>query len=246
MTDTDLAISIFTILPIFLFPTISLYFYLKKTFGSNKQKVIEVVDSKINVCGLRIMLMVVCIIVIPLTIIYPQYFTFSWKDDVFQDIQNASIYENVVIIFGIIILFISDILVGWTLYHLGRMWTMLVSKVENPKLITTGPYKLARHPMYTSFIIYFIGFLIATQLWLICIVAIIHFSFAAIRIRKEERILISQFGNEYIQYMNARGAFCPCTICDCGLSQSERTNMYLSLSVDINDNSNATNYGSLK
>ena len=94
------------------------------------------------------------------------------------------------IIIGVLIMFIGDFLLIWTLYNLGRMWTMLVSKVNNAELVTTGPYQLARHPMYCSVIIYFIGYLITSGGWFVEIMFIIHFIFVVTRIRNEERVLI--------------------------------------------------------
>ncbi len=41
------------------------------------------------------------------------------------------------------------------------------------------------------------------------------------RIRQEERLMIREFGDEYIQYMKRTGAFCPWTVCDCGVDYNK-------------------------
>lgn len=226
MDAVNLIFTIIVIIAYLLFPATILFFYLKRSCGQNAQQVNEQVDHPINVWGIRITILFVLAAMV-LTEIFPDTFTFSWEDDVFRNTKNASTWNLVMIIIGTIILFIADFSLIWTLYHLGRMWTMLVSKVNDAHLVTNGPYKLARHPMYLSVIIYFIGYLITSGGWFVEIMFIVHFAFVVSRIRNEERVLIQQFGNEYIEYMHERGAFCPCTTCDCGISQQERNGVLL-------------------
>eukprot|EP00483_Globobulimina_turgida_P008212 UN08228 len=201
-----------------------LYFYIKRTRGKNKQKVVETMETSTNLWGIRISIFALIVSNIP-SAIWPQYLTFpgDWNNghwDIFNEINvdhdKARIYTYVIMIFGIILMLIGDILLIWTLHNLGRMWTMLVSTVENAELVTTGPYQLARHPMYTSIIIFWIGYFFVGQ-WFTWICGTSAFIFVITRIRNEERVLIKQFGQEYIDYMNKRGAFCCYTLCDCGI-----------------------------
>eukprot|EP01084_Bolivina_argentea_P157902 275129_1 len=205
-----------------------IYFYLKRSCGKNKQKVIQRVETSLNLWGIRISILFVLISII-ISSMWPQYFTFygEWKHahwDIFDGMNanKARTYTYIIMSFGITLMFIGDILLIWTLYNLGRMWTMLVATVENAELITTGPYQLARHPMYTSIIIFWIGYLLGIGQWLTWICGDVAFIFAITRIRNEERVLIKQFGQEYIDYMNTRGAFCCYTFCDCGIGAQER------------------------
>ena len=226
MDAAEWTLTIIVVIAYLLFPATIVFFYLKRTCGKNAQKVDEQVDHPINVWGIRITILFV-IAAMVLTAIFPDTFTFSWKDDVFKNSKNRSTWSLVMLIIGAIILYIADFLLIWTLYNLGRMWTMLVSKVNDAQLVTSGPYQLARHPMYCSVIIYFIGYLIISGGWLVEIMFIFHFAFVITRIRNEERVLIQQFGSQYIEYMNQRGAFCPCTQCDCGISYQERSAVLL-------------------
>lgn len=73
--------------------------------------------------------------------------------------------------------------------------------VENQRLITEGVYSHIRHPLYLGEISRNIGFaLFFTSLYGL-IVMIIANVFLIMRIRIEERMLISQFGKEYEEYM---------------------------------------------
>lgn len=88
----------------------------------------------------------------------------------------------------------------WARIHLGTNWGMPMSQKEKPELVTTGPYRLVRHPIYTGFCIAMLGSAITGGLpWFIWF---IFFSASFIySAKKEERIMQSQFPNEYIEYM---------------------------------------------
>jgi protein-S-isoprenylcysteine O-methyltransferase Ste14 len=41
--------------------------------------------------------------------------------------------------------------------HLGRNWGLPMSRKEQPELVTSGPYALIRHPIYTGLILAMLG-----------------------------------------------------------------------------------------
>lgn len=83
---------------------------------------------------------------------------------------------------------------------LARYWTPFASTGKEQKLVKTGIYAKARHPIYLSGLFLSLGFtLIAGNLYgllffILSLVAIV------IRIKKEERELITRFGEEYKEY----------------------------------------------
>ena len=84
--------------------------------------------------------------------------------------------------------------------HIGRNWGMPMSRKENPELITTGPYRLVRHPIYSGTLLAILGSAIALRgLWFFVFIffAIYLIVFA---VRKEEELLITEFPNEYSEY----------------------------------------------
>jgi protein-S-isoprenylcysteine O-methyltransferase Ste14 len=93
---------------------------------------------------------------------------------------------------------------------LGRHWTISVGLREGHTLITTGIYKYLRHPMYAAHLVWAIGQILILHNWIAgysFIVAIIPFYFY--RKRKEEEMLIEEFGEEYLEYKQKTGALFP-------------------------------------
>ena len=73
------------------------------------------------------------------------------------------------------------------------------NKVEH-KLIRTGPYKWVRNPAYTGIIIGVIGSTVADgELLALLAIVLIVVGFL-IKIRTEEKFLLEEFGEVFIQY----------------------------------------------
>jgi hypothetical protein len=93
---------------------------------------------------------------------------------------------------------------------LGKQWNVRAMLVDQHTLVTTGPYAIVRHPIYTGIL----GVMIATGLvntyWFV-VLAALAFGFAGttMRIRQEELLLQEQFGPEFEAYKNAVPAFLP-------------------------------------
>ncbi len=83
---------------------------------------------------------------------------------------------------------------------LARYWTLFSTTEKEQKLVKTGIYAKVRHPIYLSGLILSLGFtLIAGNLYglLFFILSLVAF---ITRIKKEERELITKFGEEYKEY----------------------------------------------
>ena len=96
----------------------------------------------------------------------------------------------------------------WARLHLGRNWgTPMTQKVE-PELVTSGPYRLARHPIYSGILIAGIGTAVALSwLWLTAFaLAGIYFVYAA---TVEERYLAERFPNDYPPYKRSTKMLVP-------------------------------------
>jgi len=93
---------------------------------------------------------------------------------------------------------------------LGKQWAMRARLVEGHQLITTGPFAYIRNPIYTGML----GMLIATGLaaehWIALIPAIVIFVIGmVIRIRTEEKLLRSEFGEQFEDYARRVPAVIP-------------------------------------
>ena len=76
-------------------------------------------------------------------------------------------------------------------------------------LVTSGPYRWVRHPLYTVGASLFIAFGMMADNWFMAGLGILTFILMAIRTPKEEANLIEKFGDEYREYMKRTGRFFP-------------------------------------
>jgi protein-S-isoprenylcysteine O-methyltransferase Ste14 len=77
-------------------------------------------------------------------------------------------------------------------------------KIKVPsKIVSSGPYKYIRHPMYLGTLLMMAGFswLATKQIGLSILLTYMTLNFVIERIDREENILISVFGEFYINYM---------------------------------------------
>jgi protein-S-isoprenylcysteine O-methyltransferase Ste14 len=84
---------------------------------------------------------------------------------------------------------------------LGRQFAYEARLVEDHKLITAGPYRFVRNPMYTGLY----GLTLATAMvysqWIVIpLFTALFAAGTAIRVRSEERLLRGQFGAEFEAY----------------------------------------------
>ncbi len=102
------------------------------------------------------------------------------------------------------------VLFSWIHHTLGRNWSGLLEIHKDHTLITHGPYRYVRHPMYTSFFILGVGILLLSANWLIASVYLIAASSMYIdRVSSEEKMMIERFGDAYRDYMKRTGRLIP-------------------------------------
>jgi protein-S-isoprenylcysteine O-methyltransferase Ste14 len=97
----------------------------------------------------------------------------------------------------------------WARVHIGQYWSARVTLKEDHKLISTGPYKYVRHPIYTGLLVATVGTALAIGRWQgLAGVAIILFAHI-LKARKEERLMTSHFGATYEDYRSHTGFLIP-------------------------------------
>jgi protein-S-isoprenylcysteine O-methyltransferase Ste14 len=97
----------------------------------------------------------------------------------------------------------------WARNHLGRNWSGIVTVKEDHELITTGPYSVVRHPIYTGLLLAFVGSAIAVgESRGVLAVAIVLWSLLR-KLRFEERWMREQFGETYEAYSRRVRALVP-------------------------------------
>jgi protein-S-isoprenylcysteine O-methyltransferase Ste14 len=112
--------------------------------------------------------------------------------------------------FGFLIGLSALILFFWVLRSLGRNFSTTLTIKKDQTLVSQGPYQWVRHPMYTSFVLLWVGFFFLSTNWFIGLTGILGFVLAiVIRTPKEEQMMIERFGDEYIAYMKRTGRYLP-------------------------------------
>src|SRR5579872_7083993 len=97
----------------------------------------------------------------------------------------------------------------WAREHLGRNWSRSVTIKQDHELITTGPYAVVRHPIYTGILTGFLGMAIAISQVRGFIVFVLIFLALWIKFRMEEQWMRSEFGEAYTAYAHRTAALVP-------------------------------------
>lgn len=100
-------------------------------------------------------------------------------------------------------------LVYWTFSSLGRNVTDTVAIRGGHSLVTQGPYRWVRHPLYSFGTLLFIGFILLSANWFIGLTGLFALILLVARTRIEEAKLIDVFGDKYREYMKHTGRFLP-------------------------------------
>jgi protein-S-isoprenylcysteine O-methyltransferase Ste14 len=95
----------------------------------------------------------------------------------------------------------SLVLIQSALRTLGKQWSLAARLVEGHDLVTTGPYRLVRHPIYTGLFGMLLGTALALSQWPALLAASAVFLIGTLlRVRAEERLLLAAFGDAYRDY----------------------------------------------
>jgi protein-S-isoprenylcysteine O-methyltransferase Ste14 len=97
----------------------------------------------------------------------------------------------------------------WAREHLGSNWSRSVTIKQGHELITTGPYAVVRHPIYTGSLAGFLGMAIAVSQVRGVVALVIMFLSFWIKLRMEEEWMRSQFGETYADYARRTAALVP-------------------------------------
>ncbi|MGE5251169.1 MAG: methyltransferase family protein [Bacteroidota bacterium] len=104
---------------------------------------------------------------------------------------------------------LCDFLILWLFRAIGTGITPTVATRTEHRLVTSGPYRYIRHPLYTFGTLFFVSFGMAADLWPVFVMTVIAFGLLASRVPNEEAHLLARFGDEYRRYRESTGAFLP-------------------------------------
>jgi len=97
----------------------------------------------------------------------------------------------------------------WAREHLGSNWSRSVTIKKDHELITTGPYAVVRHPIYTGILVGFLGMAIAiSEVRGFVVLALITLALW-MKLSMEEKWMRAEFGEAYAAYSRHSSALVP-------------------------------------
>ena len=89
----------------------------------------------------------------------------------------------------------------WAAFTLGGYYTRTLMTTAGHKVVTTGPYAKIRHPAYLGVILLWSGFgVVSGNLIIAFVFPVIFLAVYLYRISVEERMLVTELGDDYTQY----------------------------------------------
>lgn len=118
-------------------------------------------------------------------------------------VENQTVRNTCAVIGFVMIIF------GALLRMSARGYKKSISQ-QGQALVTGGPYKLVRNPMYLGTFLISVGFIFPLfPLWTIIIFSTVFYLRFVIQIKKEEQFLLHSFGSSYAEYCKKVPAFIP-------------------------------------
>lgn len=127
---------------------------------------------------------------------------FSVRRAAYTDLVSMNMTAEIILTTFIFFIAIGSVWLALAaIRKLGKQWDVNARIIEEHELITTGPYRIVRHPIYTGMF----GLLIITgysmtHLWVYLLAIVLFIVGTVLRIRVEERLLIQHFGEKYKNY----------------------------------------------
>ena len=105
---------------------------------------------------------------------------------------------------------LSLLLLFWVHHSLGENFSSTLHVREKQTLVTYGPYRWVRHPMYTTLYLLVVAFFLLSANWFIGLTGFGGLTgVVAFRLKREEEVMIEKFGDDYRNYMGRTGRFLP-------------------------------------
>ena len=103
------------------------------------------------------------------------------------------------------------IVLSWTaVRHLGKQFRVQAGLYVDHELVRTGPYAIVRHPIYASLLSMLLATIALLTPWPRAIISLVFFVIGTeIRVRTEDRLLASRFGEEFEKYRKSVPAYVP-------------------------------------
>jgi protein-S-isoprenylcysteine O-methyltransferase Ste14 len=102
----------------------------------------------------------------------------------------------------------------WMIYRahrdLGRSFSYTLQIREQHRLVDSGIYRYIRHPMYAAFLVWTVAQAMLLPNWIVGLCApLVLAILLAIRVPREEQMMLRTFGDSYKDYMSRTARFIP-------------------------------------
>jgi protein-S-isoprenylcysteine O-methyltransferase Ste14 len=113
--------------------------------------------------------------------------------------NSLAVHSHVLQVAGAALFAAGLALAVWARIYLGRNWGMPMTQKDEPELVTSGPYRFVRHPIYSGILLALLGTSLATNLYLLIALVVggVYFIYSA---RIEEGLMTSSFPATYPSY----------------------------------------------
>jgi protein-S-isoprenylcysteine O-methyltransferase Ste14 len=112
---------------------------------------------------------------------------------------SLAVHNVILAAIGALLFACGIALAVWARLHLGRDWGMPMTQRAEPELVTSGPYRFVRHPIYSGLLTAMLGTALVNNLLGLIVVAVLvaYFYYCGI---VEERNLAATFPKSYPEY----------------------------------------------
>src|SRR5947209_969842 len=113
--------------------------------------------------------------------------------------RSLAVHSPAVRAIGLVVLVVGLALAVCARIYLGRNWGMPMTEKDEPELVTSGPYRFVRHPIYAGILLALLGSALATTIaWLVALAVVgAYFLYSA---RVEEQLMSASFPTVYPAY----------------------------------------------
>ena len=96
----------------------------------------------------------------------------------------------------------------WARLHIGRNWGVPMTQKNDPELVTSGPYHLVRHPIYSGLLVAGVGTAVALD-WVGLAAVLLAGTYFVYSATIEERYLTTRFPDAYPAYRRSTKMLVP-------------------------------------
>jgi protein-S-isoprenylcysteine O-methyltransferase Ste14 len=121
----------------------------------------------------------------------------------------ASLLTPLTLTSGITLIVLGYAATLWCYASMGDTWRIGVNRNEKTALVTRGPYRVIRHPIYGFQIVMLAGAALLLPTIFSLVIIVIHFICVQAKAADEESYLLSVHGETYRDYLNRTGRLFP-------------------------------------